>query len=58
MADVINLRQARKIKARSGKEKKAQENRVKFGRTKSEKMLDRTDKERQIKDLDGKKRDD
>lgn len=58
MADIINLRHARKSKARSDKDKKAQENRVKFGRSKSEKTLERIDKMRQIKALDGKKRDD
>jgi hypothetical protein len=37
MADVVNLRQARKQKARVEKDKDAAANRVKFGRTKAEK---------------------
>lgn len=35
-AHIINLRKARKAKARAEKEKQAAENRVKFGRTKHE----------------------
>lgn len=35
--DVVNLRQFRKQKARGEKEKAAEQNRVSFGRTKSEK---------------------
>ena len=37
MAEIINLRQARKNKARADKEARAAENRVSFGRTKAEK---------------------
>ena len=36
-ADIINLRQARKARARLEKEEKAQENRLHFGRSKAEK---------------------
>jgi hypothetical protein len=38
MADIVNLRRARKDKARAEKEAKAAENRIKFGRTKAEKQ--------------------
>ncbi|GEM_PF-161708 len=38
-ADVVNLRQFRKQKARSEKEKQADQNRITFGRTKAEKNL-------------------
>lgn len=38
-ADVVNLRQFRKQKARSVKEKQAEQNRISFGRTKAEKNL-------------------
>jgi hypothetical protein len=38
-ADVVNLRQFRKQKARSDKEKQADQNRITFGRTKAEKNL-------------------
>ena len=41
MADIVNLRQARKAKARSDKEKIAEANRAKFGRTKADR--ERTD---------------
>jgi len=39
--DVVNLRQVRKQKARSEKERLAEQNRVAFGRTKAEKTLTR-----------------
>jgi Domain of unknown function (DUF4169) len=35
-AEIVNLRQARKTKARADKEGKAAENRARFGQTKSE----------------------
>jgi hypothetical protein len=38
-ADIINLRQARKAKARVEKEKTAEQNRLTFGRSKAEKQL-------------------
>ena len=38
-ADVVNLRQFRKAKARTEKEAKAEQNRISFGRTKAEKQL-------------------
>ncbi|WP_417669879.1 DUF4169 family protein [Roseibium sp.] len=37
--EIINLRQARKRKARSEREKTAEDNRIRFGRTKAEKQL-------------------
>jgi hypothetical protein len=39
--DVVNLRQFRKAKARDEKERRAEQNRVSFGRTKAEKNLTR-----------------
>jgi hypothetical protein len=39
MADIVNLRQVRKQKARSEKERTAEANRLQFGRTKVEKNL-------------------
>ena len=49
MTDIVNLNRFRKKKSRAEKEKSAEENRLKFGRTKAEKnkkdaeqaMLDR-----------------
>ncbi len=56
MAEVINLRRARKGKARAGKEKTAGENRVRFGRTKAEKAAARAEQERAAHRLDQLKR--
>lgn len=53
MADIINLRTFRKAKARSEAEKRAEENRVKFGQTKAEKNTRRAEKKRVEKVLDG-----
>jgi hypothetical protein len=39
MANIVNLRRARKDRARAEKEARATQNRVKFGRTKEEKRL-------------------
>ena len=38
MAEIVNLRTARKAKARAEAERQAADNRVKFGRTKAEKQ--------------------
>lgn len=38
-ADVVNLRQFRKAKARSERETAAEQNRITYGRTKAEKSL-------------------
>ncbi|WP_454746272.1 DUF4169 family protein [Ciceribacter selenitireducens] len=38
-ADVVNLRQFRKAKTRTQKEKQAEQNRLTFGRSKAEKNL-------------------
>ncbi len=55
MAEIINLRQARKNKARTQKSEKAAENRTKFGRNKLEKQKALQSIRRAKKDLDGKK---
>jgi hypothetical protein len=39
MAEIINLRRARKAKARAGAQAQAAENRARFGRTKAQKRL-------------------
>ena len=56
--DVVNLRQFRKSKARAEKDAKAEENRVKVGRTKAERQLQKAASEKARRDLDGHKRDD
>ncbi|MDQ1186426.1 DUF4169 family protein [Agrobacterium larrymoorei] len=55
--DVINLRQFRKQKARSEKEKQAEQNRLSFGRTKSEKSLTTALNEKAERQLDQSKLD-
>ncbi len=52
-ADIVNLRQARKSKARSEKERVAAENRERFGRPAAERRLDAATKNLEIKKLDG-----
>lgn len=52
MADVVNLRQFRKTKARAEKEKSAEQNRITFGRTKAEKDLTRARNEKAGRALD------
>ena len=58
MAEIVNLRQARKTKARAENEAKAAENRLAFGRTKAEREL--SGKERRLAErrLEGHRRDD
>lgn len=54
---VVNLNKFRKTKARADKKAQADENAVKFGRTKAEKSLDRAQNAKAQQVLDGKKRD-
>jgi hypothetical protein len=54
MADIINLRQARKEKARREREREAEANRLRFGRTKVKKITDRDDAARSKRSLDDK----
>ncbi|MEZ5667602.1 MAG: DUF4169 family protein [Alphaproteobacteria bacterium] len=58
MADIVNLRQARKRKARAEKERDAAANRARFGRTGAQKACDRMDQERRDRGLDGARLDD
>ncbi|WP_201859923.1 DUF4169 family protein [Microvirga soli] len=57
MAEIINLRQARKNKARADKEARAEQNRVSFGRTKAEKTLTKAEQDLAKSRLEGHKRD-
>ncbi len=52
MGDVVNLRQFKKAKARSEKEKHADQNRISHGRTKAEKSLTGALNEKAEKSLD------
>ncbi len=58
MAEIINLRQARKQKARADKEARAEQNRISFGRTKAEKNLTKAEQDMAKSRLEAHKRDD
>ncbi len=58
MADIVNLNQARKAKAKADDKVRAAENRVRFGRTKAEKTLNAARADKLRRDLDGAKRED
>lgn len=55
MAEIVNLRRARKDKARRQRESEADANRRRFGRTKAEKANDKDALERARRDIAGKK---
>lgn len=57
MAEIINLRNARKQKARADKDAQAAQNRVLFGRTKAEKLKQAAEKALAAKRIDGHKKD-
>lgn len=52
MAEIINLRQARKGKARENARAKGDENAAKFGLTKAERDLQKARAEKSARDLD------
>lgn len=56
MADIVNLKDHRKRKAREQKEADAAAKRILFGRTKTEKKRDENEKTSNIRKLDGAKR--
>ena len=55
MAEIVNLRRARKDKERRARDAEADANRRRFGRTKAEKALDRDEQGRARREIDGKK---
>lgn len=57
-ADIINLRRARKDKARARRAEEAAENRHVFGRTKEEKERAALEAERAARQIEGHRRDD
>lgn len=57
MAEIINLRQARKARARASQLQEAARNRASFGRTRDEKLRQRAEAERAARLLDGARRD-
>ena len=56
MAEIINLRMARKAHNRTQAEQQAAENRAKYGQSKADKTKQRADTERQVRALDGARR--
>jgi len=57
MAEIINLRRARKARDRVASEAEAAANRLSHGRSKAEKQATRAERERLERTLDGAKRD-
>jgi hypothetical protein len=58
MAEIINLRNVRKHKARTEREALADVNRLKFGRSKSERALQEAEQTLEARRLDEHKRED
>jgi hypothetical protein len=56
-AEIVNLRQVRKRLARVQKERDAEENRRRFGRSKADQQREEAEKERADRMLDGTRRD-
>lgn len=56
MAEIVNLRQARKVRARAAARQEADAKAAKFGRTKAERLREATEAARAQAELDGKKR--
>ena len=55
MSEIVNLRRARKDKARVAKDARAADNRTRFGRGKSDKRTAKAERDRAESGLDGKK---
>ena len=58
MAEIVNLRRARKRKERAEKEARAAENRIGFGRSKAERALSDARKDLAARRLEGHRRED
>lgn len=58
MAEIINLRRARKQKMRRESQAEADVNRRRFGRNRAEKTADKDAEDRAVRSLDGKRLDD
>lgn len=52
-AEIVNLRRARKQRARQDAEAQAQQNRISFGRTKSERSLAEAERDKAARTLEG-----
>ncbi len=53
---IVSLNKVRKARTRSDRKARADENAVKFGRTKAEKSREKTEADKTARDLDGHKR--
>jgi hypothetical protein len=58
VAEIVNLRRARKARDRATAARVAEANRAKFGRTRAEREADAVDRARTDRTLDGAKRED
>ena len=58
MGDIVNLSKYRKQRRRTEQVKQAAENRVKFGRSKSDRTRTRSEQDRRSQELESKRRDD
>jgi hypothetical protein len=56
MAEIVNLRRARKAKARQAAETAAQDSRVAFGRTKAERQATQSEHDRALRHIEGHRR--
>ena len=55
MAEIVNLKRVRKDKARAERQREADTNRLRFGRTKAQKKADQQAKQREGRAVDDKK---
>ena len=55
-AEIVNLRKARKAKAKVAKERLAEDNRVRFGRTKGQKAVEDFDRAQARREIDAAQR--
>lgn len=53
MAEIVNLRRARKQRERAAAEKQAEQNRISFGRSKAERRLAEAERDQAARSLDG-----
>jgi hypothetical protein len=57
MAEIVNLRMARKRKTRADSQARAEENRVRFGRTRAQKAREAAARDKAERSLDAHRRD-
>ncbi len=57
MAEIVNLRMARKARKREADKAAAEQNRALSGRSKAQKLRERTEQDRAVRELDAHRRD-